>query len=132
MGKFYRQRFTAAFKQILVLFKNLAEKVDAQETSIAALQALSSDRILVYVQNLHTKAIHGQRAGDSSSTICGMKVGSARIKRGAVRFLSTIQGECWETLCERCLLPEREAAKIVEDASIARLADSSSKRLLSQ
>ena len=114
-------------------FKILAAKVEAQDAAIAALTSLTSEhRVIAYVQNLHTKAIHGQRAGDSSSTICGMKVGSARIKRGAVRFLNTISGECWETLCEQCLLPEREAAKALEQASINRLADSSSKRLLDQ
>jgi len=121
---------SAAFKKILILFKNLAEKVDAHETAIAALQALSSDRILVYVQNLHTKAIHGQRAGDSSSTICGMKVGPARIKRGVVRFLNTISGENWRDLCERCLRPELEAAKALEQGDINRLPSTPSMRVL--
>ena len=111
--------------------KSLATKVEAQDAAIAALTSITSDRrVIAYVQNLVTLAIHGQRAGDSSSTICGMKVGPARIKRGAVRFLNTISGECWETLCERCLLPEREAAKALEQASINRLEDSSSKKLL--
>ena len=59
-----------------------------------------------------------------------MKVGPARIKRGAVRFLNTIASESWESLCERCLRPEREAAKALEQEAIARLPDSSSKRLL--
>ena len=86
--------------------------------------------MIAYVQNLTTKAIHGQRAGDSSSTICGMKVGPARVKRGAVRFLNTIAGEDWKILCERCLLPEREAAKALEQNSIDRLEDSASRRLL--
>ena len=109
----------------------MAAKVEAQDTAIAALTALTSEhRVIAYVQNLHTKAIHGQRAGDSSSTICGMKVGPARIKRGAVRFLSTISGESWQILCERCLRPELEAAKALEEDSISRLANSASKRLL--
>ena len=86
--------------------------------------------MIAYVQNLTTKAIHGQRAGDSSSTICGMKVGPARIKRGAVRFLRTISGENWRILCERCLRPELEAAKALEDGDINRLPNSASKRLL--
>ena len=113
--------------------KLLSAKLEAQDTAISALTTLTREhRVIAFVQNLVTLAIHGQRAGDSSSTICGMKIGSARIKRGAVRFLNTIQGECWETLCESCLLPEREAAKALEQSSINRLADSSSKRLLDQ
>ena len=59
-----------------------------------------------------------------------MKVGPARIKRGAVRFLNSIAGESWENVCERCLLPEREAAKALEKGSISRLGNSASKRLL--
>lgn len=123
---------TAAFKTFLAQFQNLAEKVAAQDSAIAALTALSSDRVLVYVQNLHTMKIHGQRAGDSSSTICGMKVGVARIKRGGIRFLNTISGEDWRILCECCLRPELEAAKHLEEKSIGSIADSASKRFLQQ
>ena len=123
---------TDSFKSLLRQLKTLADKVDAQDAAISALSALSSERVLTYVQNLHTKAIHGQRAGDSSSTICGMKVGPARIKRGVVRFLHSIVGECWTNLCERCLRPELEAAKALEEASIKRVPESSSKRLLEQ
>jgi len=122
----------AVLKTLLDQLKTLAAKVDAQDAAITALTALSSDRVLAYVQNLHTKAIHGQRAGDSSSTICGMKVGPARIKRGAVRFLSSISGESWRDLCERCLRPELEAGKALEEKSIGSIPDSASKRFLLQ
>ena len=104
----------------------------AQDSAIAALTALSSDRVLMYVQNLHIMKIHGQRAGDSSSTIYGMKVGVARIKRGGIRFLNTISGEDWRILCERCLRPELEAAKHLEEKSIGSIPDSASKRFLQQ
>ena len=112
-------------------FKKLAAKVEVLEAAIADLSTLTREhRVIAYVQNLVTLAIHGQRAGDSSSTICGFKVGPARVKRGAVRFLNTINGESWKLLCERCLRPEREAAKALELGSISRLEDSASKRLL--
>ena len=62
--------------------------------------------------------------------MCGMKVGPARVKRGAVQFLNTIAGEDWKLLCERCLKPERVAAEALEQRSIACLANSSSKKLL--
>ena len=47
-------------------------------------------------------------------------------------FLSTIAGERWNILCERCLRPELEAAKALEADSVSRLANSASKRLLEQ
>lgn len=109
----------------------LADQVEAQNVTIDALSKFSGEqRVIAYVQNCLTLAIHGQRAGDSSSTMCGMKVGPARVKRGAVRFLNTIAGESWELMCERCLKPERVAAIALEQRSIARLPDSSSKELL--
>ena len=64
-------------------------------------------RVLAYVQNLAMLALRGQHAADAASTIGGFNVGPARIKRGAIKFLSSITGECWENLCEQCLLPER-------------------------
>ena len=90
----------------------------------------SERRVIAYVQNCLTRAIHGQRAGDASTTMCGMKVGPARVKRGTVQFLNTIAGEDWKLLCERCLKPERVAAEALEQRSISRLANSSSKKLL--
>jgi len=115
-----------AVKNILGQLKKSATKVELQDAAIIALQAYTSEhRVIAYVQNLTTKAIHGQRAGDSSSTICGMKVGPARVKRGAVRFSNTIKGEDWKMLCERCLLPERRAAIALEQTPINLLADTS-------
>ena len=109
----------------------MSTKVEAQDAAISALSSLTSERrVIAYVQNCLTRAIHGQRAGDASTTMCGMKVGPARVKRGAVRFLNTVAGEDWKLLCERCLMPERQAAIALENRSISRLADSSSKKLL--
>jgi len=119
-----------AIKTLLASFKTLAEKVDAQQIAITSLTELSSNRVLAYVQNLHTRKIHGQRAGDSSSAICGMKVGAARIKRGGLRFLNTISGEDWKDLCEGCLRPEKEAAKRLESSSVNRLPATPSMRIL--
>ena len=120
-------------RSLLEQLKTLSSKVELQDAAIVALQAYTSEhRVIAYVQNLITKAIHGQRAGDSSSTICGMKVGPARVKRGGLRFLNTIKGEDWKILCERCLLPERRAAIAREQSSIDLLADTPSKRVLDQ
>ena len=72
---------------------------------------------IAYVQNAHTLAIHGLRSGDATTTMCGWKLGPAKLKRGLVRYLSTIQSEPWEVLCERCLHPERVAAKAFASAN---------------
>ena len=111
----------------------MSARVERHDAAIIALHSRPSEqRVLSYVQNLHTKAIHGQRAGDSSSTICGWKVGSAKIKRGGLRFLNTIVGEDWKILCQDCLLPEQRAAIAREESSISLLADTASKRVLDQ
>ena len=52
------------------------------------------------------------------------------MKRGGIRFLNTIVGEDWKTLCEGCLLPERRAAISREEASVKLLPDTASKRVL--
>jgi hypothetical protein len=118
-------------KKLLEQLKILTARVELQDAAITSLQSRPGEqRVLSYVQNLHTRAIHGQRAGDSSSTICGWPVGRARVKRGGIRFLNTIIGEDWKTLCERCLLPERRAAIAREEASVKLLPDTASKRVL--
>jgi len=120
-----------AVKKLMGQLKLLTARVELQDASIIALQAYTRDRrVITYVQNLHTRAIHAMRAGDSSSSICGWKVGSARVKRGKVRFLNTILGEDWKVLCPDCLRPEREAAKSLEQTSIDLLKPSAEKQLL--
>ena len=90
-----------------------------------------SNPAIVYVQNLLTLAIHGLRAGDATVTVCGWPVGPKVVKRGTIRFLHTLKGECWETMCERCLKPEREASKSVEGIAIGQIPDPVSKVALS-
>ena len=89
-----------------------------------------SNPAIASVQSVLTLAIHGLRAGDATVTVCGWPVGPKVVKRGAIRFLHSLKGECWETLCERCLTPEREAAKAVEGLAIASIEDSTTKASL--
>jgi len=120
-------------KALMVQLKTLAEKVEAHEFAVGALVTFTREhRVISYVQNLETMAIHGLRSGDGSSTICGFDVGPRRIKRGVLKFLPGIIGECWENLCERCLRPEREAAIALEKLAINRLENSPSKKFLDQ
>ena len=122
-----------AFKNLENKLKILSAKVEVHDGAVSSLIAFTREhRVICYVQNLSTMVIHGQRAGDSKTTICGFPVGPSRIRRGAVKFLPSIIGESWENLCEQCLLPERKAAIALEVLSIDRIADSSSKRLLAQ
>lgn len=120
-------------KSLMDQLNTLATKVEIHDAAVDALATFTRERrVIAYVQNLATLAIHGQRAGDAASTIRGFNVGPARIKRGAIKCLPSIIGECWENLCERCLLPERQAAIALEELFINRLVDSPSKRLLDQ
>ena len=93
---------------------SLRLQMQKQDETIRDLSALvrKNDHI-AFVQNVHTLAVHGLRPGDSSTSMCGWKLGPAKLKRGSVRYLSTIKGEPWHTLCERCLQPERAAAKAI-------------------
>jgi hypothetical protein len=88
-------------------------RLDIQAQQIQALQVLAVEtRTVVYVENLLTNSIHSLRHGDASHTACGWNIGQQRQRRGGIRWLDTIQGCCWKSLCERCLLPERQAAKL--------------------
>ena len=89
------------------------KKLQEHETALEALRTtVHSSRSITFVQNLRTMAIHGMRAGDSSHTACGWGVGAAVQRRGGIRWLNTIEGEPWNILCERCLLPERRAGQL--------------------
>ena len=91
---------------------DLARKVLEQTNDLEALNSVITNRDhICYVQNLSTLAIHGMRPGGATTTACGWKVGPAKVKRGQIRFLNSIAAEAWQTLCSRCLTPERAAAK---------------------
>ena len=107
------KRVSSADLQSLKLkLSEMHAKLRAQDEAIQSLTTIGTrPQILTYVQNLHTLAVHGLRPGDGSTSICGWKVGPARVARGKVRFLNSITSEAWETLCERCLGPERVAAR---------------------
>ena len=77
----------------------------------------------VFVQNLATMCIHAQRPGDALHTACGWSVGPERQRRGGIRWLSSIASEPWWILCDRCLLPERRAAKLLASAAETPLSD---------
>jgi len=120
-------------KDLMLQLKTLSQKVEAHEIAVGALVNFTREhRVISYVQNLETMAVHGLRSGDSSSTICGFDVGPRRIKRGVLKFLPGIIGECWENLCERCLRPEREAAIVLERVAVDKLANTPSKQFLDQ
>ena len=88
-----------------------------QQDMIEALRTtVTSSRALVFVQNLRTLAVHAMRAGDSVHTACGWHVGPIRQQRGSIRWPTSLEGEPWEALCERCLLPERRAAQLSAQA----------------
>jgi len=124
---------TKVIQSLSKKLKTLEAKVAEHDSAVAALVTFTSEhRVIAYVQNLTTLAIHGQRAGDGKTTICGFPVGPARVKRGAVKFSHSIIGEDWKNLCEQCLLPEREAGIALEALSVNQLTDTSSKRLLEQ
>ena len=123
----------ATTKKLQTQLDRLNAMVNEQEQAMKAIAIVArSNPAIAYVQNLSTLAIHGLRAGDAIATVCGWPVGPKVVKRGTIRFLHSLKGECWETLCERCLKPEREAAKATEEIAIGQIEDSSAKAVLAK
>jgi hypothetical protein len=111
-----------SWKKLQTQLGRLTSTINEQQQQMKAIAiAARSHPCIVYVQNLTTLAIHGLRPGGGTATICGWPVGPKVIKRGKLRFLPSLKDESWETLCECCLLPERQAAKIVEALAIEQL-----------
>ena len=103
-------RITALQQQLV----HAMARVDAQEVMVTSLRTLvQSAHVVVYVQNLATRAVHGLRAGDAQHTICGWNVGATRQRRGGIRWLQSIGDTPWWLMCDRCLLAERNAAKLL-------------------
>jgi hypothetical protein len=103
----------ACHRRLSTQLAEALRRLDVQEASTAALTTLAtSSRIcLAFVRNTATGAIHGLRPGDSTHTVCGWYVHGQR--RGGLHWLSTVAGEPWANLCERCLLPERQSARLL-------------------
>jgi hypothetical protein len=115
---------TRAFVTLDAKLNTTLARVDVQQRKLEALAAVvssSADRVLV--QNLATSAIHSSRPGDGVHTLCGWSIAPERLKRGGIRFFSSLAGQPWWLYCERCLLPEREAAKLVASPGELPLSD---------
>ena len=107
----------ANHQRMTLMLGELTRKVEKQDRLIAALQAtVQTPEVAVYVQNMRTLAVHMCRPGDSTHTACGWSVGPAQQCRGAIRWLASTVGEPWTNLCERCLLPQRQAARLLANA----------------
>jgi hypothetical protein len=89
------------------------KRLDSHAVQLQSLQTLVvQSRSTVFVENLATHSIHGMRQGDAQHTACGWNVGPARQRLGGIRWRSDLLGCAWRSICERCLLPERQAARI--------------------
>jgi hypothetical protein len=104
---------SASHRRLTTQLTEALRRLDAQEASTAALTTLatSARECLAFVRNTATGAIHGLRPGDGTHTVCGWYIHGQR--RGGLQWLSTIAGEPWPNLCERCLLPERQSARLL-------------------
>ena len=94
-------------------------RLEQQEAVIGALQTtVNSLQAIVYVENVASKVVHAMRPGDGAHTSCGWSVGPVRQKRGGIRWLDSVRGRSWRTMCDRCMVPERNAARLlVEDTA---------------
>jgi hypothetical protein len=108
-GKTNRAQPTPEHRRI----SSALQRLDSHAVQIQSLQTLVVQaRSLVFVENLATHSIHGMRQGDAQHTACGWNVGPARQRLGGIRWRTDLLGCAWRSICERCLLPERQAARI--------------------
>jgi hypothetical protein len=101
-------------RDTMTKLQSALSRLDAHDADIAALRTLASNApAIIYVQNTESSAIHALRSTDAAHTICGWHVGLTRKGKSGVRWLSSTSSEPWWLLCEKCLLPVREAGKLL-------------------
>ena len=116
--------FGANIRTIQAQLATALAKLDEQAAELQAIRTITTSApAVVYVQNLSTMSIHVQRPGDALHTACGWSVGPEKQRRGVIRWINSIASEPWWILCDRCLLPERRAAKLIASASETPLSD---------
>jgi hypothetical protein len=100
-------------RQENLLLASAIKRLDSHAEQLRSLQTLVvQSRSILFVENLATNSIHGMRQGDAQHTSCGWNVGPARQRLGGIRWRTDLLGCAWRSICERCLLPERQAARI--------------------
>ena len=89
-------------------------RLERQEAVIGALQTtVNASQAIVYVENMASQVVHAMRPGDAAHTSCGWSVGPVRQKRGGIRWLDTVGGRGWHTMCDKCMIPEHNAARLL-------------------
>ena len=72
------------------------------------------------MQNLKSSIVHAVMAGHGEHTACGWFIGGSKVglksKLGGTKNLPDLVGLPWFSLCEKCLLVERTAARSVQGA----------------
>ena len=75
-------------------------RLERQEAVIGALQTtVNASQAIVYVENMASQVVHAMRPGDAAHTSCGWSVGPVRHKRGGIRWLDSVRGKGWHTMC---------------------------------
>lgn len=115
---------TATAKSVRDKLAKAMARLEEHESQLTAIRALvTTPNVRVYVENLLKGSVHGMREGDACYTVCGWYVGPERAKRGGVRWLRSVADVPWWQLCERCLLAERQSAKLLAGESEQPLSD---------
>jgi hypothetical protein len=98
--------------------KKALARLDEQGKQLSALFACTpSHKSACYAQNLHSDVCHALRAGDAAHTACGWSVGPVEQRKRGVVFLSDIRNIGWRKMCDRCMIPERQAARLLLPAN---------------
>ena len=96
------------------LIQSALDKIEAQALQLMQLQRVPKDeRSVCYVQNAQSHIIHAMKAGDAAHTACGWSVGPVQQKKRQIVWMKTVAGLPWRIMCDRCMVPERMACKLL-------------------
>lgn len=100
--------------------KKAMARIDEQGKQLKAMLKGSNDtKAICYAQNVTSLVCHALRAGDASHTACGWSVGAVMQRKRGIHFMNDVRHINWKSMCDRCMIPERQAARLLEPASTA-------------
>ena len=106
--------------EIVKKLQEATARIDEQGRQLAAMQREAGDkRATCYVKNNNSDVVHALRTGDAAHTACGWSVGPVQQRKLCIEWLTSITRTSWKDMCERCMVPERNAARLLRPLEVA-------------
>lgn len=105
-------------KEVGKQLQNAMARLEEQGRQLEALIASKPDnKAVCCAQNMRFDVRDVLRAGDASHMACGWSVGAVEQRKRGFLFLSDIRNIRWSDMCDRCMIPERQAARLLLPAA---------------